>query len=1675
MPVLGIISMAAVAGERQIWTDGHGDLLVSYHDGAWDWGVWTGNEVDEVIISLDQSAKALIPDNANFEFLGAVDDPVWIAPQVDKQGVVFMGANTSSTPQGTFVGNRFDLKLTSVRGPGDFFVWTTGGAGSVEVPVNSRDGIDAMDVINAPAPGHWHQNWGFSSPGTYHVGFTAEGTVAGQSAKISSEEEVYRFAVNVFDRGELDMEVAYEDGAWELVLLDEANEVEIEAGDVALHASPGTWQVVPSDPSFGFLGHAGDSIYILPQEEKEGVLFLGIAGDEIEAGVFKNDQVSLNLSTVDGPGSVFLYSTDAFGAPTKYFDSSDGITSEDQFPVSVGGHAHLNWAFSSPGIYRVGLNASGVLTDGTPTMSEETVFLFEVFGPTIFSEGELDLEVAYEDGQWELVGLDGANEQEICAEELVILGTDATQTIVPEDPAFGFLGDPGDRVHLLPQEETEGVIFLGIAGDEIESGIFENNVVQLNLVSAKGPGHLSLYAIDSFGHPRVYFYTGDGIGDGDSFPVNVGGHSHQNWGFTQPGVYRVGLQASGRLAGSGANTESEVVWFTFNILSSIESQPSGLPAFTFQRFDVEGSTGTSLFSINNTGYIVGRYLDENELSHGLIYKDGFLETFNITGISRTLAFGINSHGQISGSYDDPNDSDIRYGFLREPDGSHIVISHPAEDYNYAWGINDNGQIAGYFFEDDPFFIRAWQRESNGDFSDPFIFPGSGLGSVSRGINDAGVRTGWKWREDFSVEGFLYVNGEFTETFAVDQLPNTLPSDVNNLGDTVGNANAAFVSADGFIRDASGTSRRFKVPGSSQTFAYGINDHRQIVGEWQDADGMNHGFIAHPAEQLDSGEIDLEVAYGDGEWEIVFLDEVNEREIEVTEGVLTALKAAETLIPEDESFDFMHPEGRPIWILPQDEHPDLLFLGTAGDEIQSGLFKDDQVALDLMGVRGPGEVFFYNVDAFGAPTVFFNTRDGVSESDRFPVPVGGHTHNNWGFTAPGIYELDVQASGVLVENDVLSSSELVTLTFEVFGELPDVLPEPEIEIDVAYEDGAWEIELLDALTLTSSQTDEMVLELNDAAKSIVPEDPAFQFLGASGDSFYVIPQNRDTEVMFLGVSGEGVGSDAFVDSAVNLSVVSVDGPGDLFVYETDSFGLPSVFVNSADGLDSSDFYPVPVGGHNHANWGFSKRGEYKVGVQASGTPVGASETSSSEVATLTFLVAVQERLAQGEIDLEVAYEAGEFELVLLDEANEREIEATDGLLVGVAGILEPVPNDTSFGFLGNPGDRIFVLPQDEQEGVLFLGIAGDEIPAGEFQEDSVGLNLVEVDGPGNVFLYSTDEFGIPMKYYDSADGITSDDLFPVSVGGHSHQNWGFSAAGQYEVKLQASGVKAADGETVISEAVSFFFEVIEPEVFNAGELDMEIVYEDGEWELALLDEANEREVEPNEALLQGVPGTRQTVPENPAFSFLGEPGNSIWVLPQDEVEGVLFLGIAGDEIESGVFENDSVDLKLVGLRGPGEVSLYAVDAFGAPQVFFNSGDGIDETDSFPLSVGGHSHQNWGFTSPGVYKVSLQASGTLIGETNLIQSDVVEFTFELLSEAPSMVTVSRTEDQMILIQWPSVTGLNYQLQSIPSIGDGTWVNEGDSMAGTGESIVMEAPINSDVASKFYRLVIIQNDNP
>ena len=185
-------------------------------------------------------------------------------------------------------------------------------------------------------------------------------------------------------------------------------------------------------------------------------------------------------------------------------------------------------------------------------------------------------------------------------------------------------------------------------------------------------------------------------------------------------------------------------------------------------------------------------------------------------------------------------------------------------------------------------------------------------------------------------------------------------------------------------------------------------------------------------------------------------------------------------------------------------------------------------------------------------------------------------------------------------------------------------------------------------------------------------------------------------------------------------------------------------------------------------------------------------------------------------------------------------------------------------------------------------------------------------------------------------------------------------------------------------------------------------------------------------------------------------------------GVLFLGIAADEIESGIFENDGVALNLASVEGPGAVSLYSVDALGNPTVFFNSEDGISQSDVFPLSTGAHSHQNWGFTAPGVYRVGLQASGTtLADEGQASASEVKTFTFEILDES---LSIGFNADGRLILWWHSQTNKQYQVQVKSGDIDADWTNRFTPLTGTGG--ILEQPLEMQSNSaEFFRVIQLQ----
>ncbi|WP_229072013.1 choice-of-anchor M domain-containing protein [Actinoplanes sp. DH11] len=179
----------------------------------------------------------------------------------------------------------------------------------------------------------------------------------------------------VLSSGHVDIvDLAYEDGALEIGVHDETVEpdVEREVDDVVFLVKNAARTTVPDNPAFAFLGTAGKPTWILPEIQNEELLWPGIATEEVEAGIFAGDTVSLAVQKVTGPGRLALFTEDAVGTPNVLVNSADGLP--DTLNLDAGSHQHASWAFSKAGVYLIKIRATGTLTDGTTVTSDPAVY-----------------------------------------------------------------------------------------------------------------------------------------------------------------------------------------------------------------------------------------------------------------------------------------------------------------------------------------------------------------------------------------------------------------------------------------------------------------------------------------------------------------------------------------------------------------------------------------------------------------------------------------------------------------------------------------------------------------------------------------------------------------------------------------------------------------------------------------------------------------------------------------------------------------------------------------------------------------------------------------------------------------------------------------------------------------------------------------------------------------------------------------------------------------------------------------------------------------------------------------------------------------------------------------------------------------------------------------------------
>jgi hypothetical protein len=214
----------------------------------------------------------------------------------------------------------------------------------------------------------------------------------------------------------------------------------------------------------------------------------------------------------------------------------------------------------------------------------------------------------------------------------------------------------------------------------------------------------------------------------------------------------------------------------------------------------------------------------------------------------------------------------------------------AAGYIISSGINDKGDIAGYFF-DAAGDLRGFVRFHKGRFSAPIIAPNDTGVTYATDINNTPTVCGESYNSVHNAyHGYLLTNQAFT-SFDIEGARSTTVAGINVNGDFVGGfgpdaeTTEAYIDIDGeitsfsipgassfttgtaisgsgmvvgnyiltadsslhgFFRNATGDlNYPVDFPGSILTSLRGINDRGLVVGGYEDADSVMHGFVLKP--------------------------------------------------------------------------------------------------------------------------------------------------------------------------------------------------------------------------------------------------------------------------------------------------------------------------------------------------------------------------------------------------------------------------------------------------------------------------------------------------------------------------------------------------------------------------------------------------------------------------------------------------------------------------------------------------------------------------------------------------------------------------------------------------------------------------------------------------------------
>jgi surface-anchored protein len=338
--------------------------------------------------------------------------------------------------------------------------------------------------------------------------------------------------------------------------------------------------------------------------------------------------------------------------------------------------------------------------------------------------------------------------------------------------------------------------------------------------------------------------------------------------------------------------------------------------------------------------------------------------------------------------------------------------------------------------------------------------------------------------------------------------------------------------------------------------------------------------------------------------------------------------------------------------------------------------------------------------------------------------------------------------------------------------------------------------------------------------VIPDDPAFAFLGRPGAPVWSLQDGSPFSTF---------DTTAITTGEVTLELASVQGPGAFAAYTLSEWGRPTLLLDS-DGRRSTR---LPAGRRmGGVVWLFDATGEYRVTLRATSrtgiktlrgeavyrvsVPAGAeagpvnqapparqaapSATTAAESGTAKKAAAAatsatttatgKKVISDGHVDMGPVLSGGKLVIRLKDDSTTpptwRELAGVTLKVTDKA--LIDVPSGAGYAFLGKAGDKVYLLPQSQQSGIVWPGWNTQHESVVKGTKGNVTWRLKQVSGPGQFKLFLTGSFGTPEVIFDSAKSLPQQ--LGIAPNTHAHGNWAFTKAGVYRLTVDMTATTTA---------------------------------------------------------------------------------------------------------------------------------------------------------------------------------------------------------------------------------------------------------------------------------------------